>query len=272
MSAIFIYGAGATFALWHEVSARRAASREVVQKLDTEISYRFSKIFEILRDDEARARRARIYVAMHDPKWLDWCMTRLDPLAHQVFLVSAKDLFLGPGFEDELAREEAQLRDSLIQAVDPNALVSSPPGSFYESLHPEYKAYNLAALIADLRDRVSVQEQADLEASLRHLTQFRGRQGRVDVASELSMFAIRDRWRGHRFGPLDNDCPHDPLCIELDATGLADAAKIHESGKMRGDPTVFVGLRPTGIIRVLELDSLLKSADAEKTRKATVSK
>lgn len=251
LSAIFIYGTGASFALWHQRSEKQAASRATIARLDIEISYRFAQIFAILQRMEAQRRELALYKAMRDRKSLDTFANQVDPLTKEVFQFSATKLFEIPGLDDELAIAETRVRDSIAKTyVDPTILVTSPPGHYYQPLHPEYKAYNLAALIIALRGYVPDSERMDLDIVLHQVAPFTSPSDAVLVASRLRRVSL-DRWRKQPFH-LAECGEADPLCINK---APYDQPSRYSPKTMES----WIGYRPQFMLRVLSFDNLLRT-------------
>lgn len=227
MSAIFIYGTGASFAWWHERAEKRTEARARAERLDLEISYRLTRIFDFLQRKEGLMRMIRQHEAMRDSPWVAKTLLLFETSSRAgVLTETGTKKGLPPGFEKQLSREAflkkldaklATFRAELTDAeFDISQLVNSPPPTYFPALYPEYASSNLASLLTQLRDHVNPSERAAIDSSLTFLTPFYA----TDIntaAKRLQTSVVLERWRRHFDIP---NCPGNPLCLAEESSLL----------------------------------------------------
>ena len=248
LSAIFISGVGSVYTYSRDQTAKAAATQLRIQKLDSEISYRFQRIFAIFKNHEYYKRRIEMYRAMRNEQWLSGAVTQAEQYLNG--LPIRAEFFAAPGLSPEIDRAEALAVQSIVfPDVQPHILVNGSPEPYFPALYAEYKHYNLAALIASLHDEAPQSEKRELTTVLMNLTPFPPVLGDNDAAKHMLLFVIRDRWRKGIFTP----CPEesDPLC-------LGQPIELPEPSSRSSVDRYFLGNRPHWLAEILENGMLLK--------------
>jgi hypothetical protein len=203
LSAVFLYGAGAGYALWHSHNDAARTRRAEIERLDLEISFRFSSILEQL------SNRAEL---QHE----------LDQ--HQQFIDDLHDSDEGSipsQFRDTMAVRHVLVypdatRDRLDEALKsslPPVILAALPSPQHPSLYPDFEHYTVSSLMIALHDREIRSQQVEIEKVIRNLAAIKNEQAE-SAARQIKSF-ILPRWR--RSFRQYFDCPDDDaLCLRRD--------------------------------------------------------
>lgn len=205
LSAVFLYGTGAAYALWHAHHEEQLANRHVVERLDMEIAYRFSTVLGDLRSAASMdrgldsMRDTQLLVTQHS----DGGPGKIGDMLHQVH-----------GWLPTFRRIETLLQSKRDGLPRTSALLLDTANGHHPSLYVEYSTYTLEALLITLKGQLPVDERPDVDNALRFLVTFAETTPEND-ANRIKRHLVLSRWRLGFKQCLE--CPdNDPLCVRRD--------------------------------------------------------
>ncbi len=197
LSAVFLTGLGAAYNRYHEDAKEDAARRAVVERLDTEITFRISRVLAATR---------RLVIAGNRKRAFEY------ELRTSTKRPSPSE---GSRLKEEIAADEKIISET------PNRyeLLRSAPSASYPALYPEYAAASLPTLVAELRNHVDEAQRRQLDQVIASLVKHKFGTGRplCTEAEEINQTFLLPRWKALPFDYVS--CPFtSPFCeIYFDA-------------------------------------------------------
>jgi hypothetical protein len=204
LSALFLSGAPFVYTYWQQRRSDDRAAKVAIERLDLEIAYRYSQILTLCRNKQQMELRLFGHSGLLQ-------MANATDGSHFVKFEHLSTIARRLEAIDELRDDVNRTRTGIanIPAVTP--LLTSPPGSAYTALYPEYTNFSLLGLVNTLRDHVESQRDSnDLARVSAAMTKLPAT-SRLDAINFIKGRLILPRWR-NRFWQYESCPPDDPLC------------------------------------------------------------
>jgi len=244
LSAIFLSGTGASYAVWQQRLADNRATRNTIERLDMEISYRLYSILTVLKRHQQMRDEIQTFATVAKGVRSGDVIVVPSDFRMDTTGISEKRRVL-----NRLQELAGEMRGKVSRALHSERLLLDPPQGEYSSLLPEFSTVGLPALVVMLRGRVEERERSELDGVFKALSEITARRDEEEVALIVRDRIALTRWRGmlKTYYECSND---DPLCMRDSRQGFSNLV-----GVSIDDTTGMIG-----VMRRDDLAQALKEA------------